>query len=156
MYSKVAYVDRQCSTPSWVGSSSSSSSGVPVVSSWSRRVGFRSSRPVAFRSTEPFDGSSTQRSDFVNRPMERVRRPEPETYRRPEGDLDLNTTAQTPRHQGLEVPRGVGVKRDTRGSEAASMWVPFVTSPLPSRNNIESWRSREVWGSEERRPKQLQ
>jgi len=49
---------------------------------------------VAFRSTEPFDGSSTQRSDFVSRPAERVRRREPETYRKPEGDLDLNTTAK--------------------------------------------------------------
>jgi len=49
---------------------------------------------IAFRSTEPFDGSSTQRSDFVSRPVERVRRPEPETYRKPEGELDLNTTAK--------------------------------------------------------------
>jgi len=49
---------------------------------------------VAFRSTEPFDGSSTQRSDFVGRQTERVWRREPETYRKPEGDLDLNTTAK--------------------------------------------------------------
>jgi len=49
---------------------------------------------VAFRSTEPFDGWSTQRADYVNRPAERVRRREPETYRKPEGDLDLNTTAR--------------------------------------------------------------
>jgi len=49
---------------------------------------------VAFRSTEPFDGSSTHRADFVNRPAERTWRREPETYRKPEGDLDLNTTAK--------------------------------------------------------------
>jgi len=49
---------------------------------------------LPFRSTEPFDGSSTQRSDFINRPGERVRRREPETYHKPEGDLDLNTTAK--------------------------------------------------------------
>lgn len=49
---------------------------------------------MAFRSTDPFDGSSTQRSDFVGRQTERVQRREPETYRKPEGELDLNTTAQ--------------------------------------------------------------
>ena len=60
---------------------------------------------VPFRSTEPFDGSSTQRSDFVNRPMERVRRHEPETYRKPEGDLDLNTTAKRPTRRDKRLKR---------------------------------------------------
>ena len=49
---------------------------------------------VPFRSTEPFDGSSTQRADFVQRQGERVRRREPETYRKPEGELEFNTTAK--------------------------------------------------------------
>jgi len=55
---------------------------------------FKVKESVPFRSTEPFDGWSTQRADYVGRPAERVRRREPETYRKPEGELDLNTTAR--------------------------------------------------------------
>jgi len=58
---------------------------------------------VAFRSTEPFDGWSTQRADYVQRPMERVQRREPETYRRPEGELDLNTTHRRDLPQELDL-----------------------------------------------------
>lgn len=57
----------------------------------------QSCKPEAapYRSVAPFEGDTTQKADFVPWPMERPRFREQETYRKPEGEMDMSTTTHT-------------------------------------------------------------
>ena len=46
----------------------------------------------AYQSNAPFEDGTTQRTDFKKWPTERPHVHEPDTYMKPEGDMDMNTT----------------------------------------------------------------